>query len=124
MEKPPPHLSFVRGGDALGPSDAALYVGHDLLPLAPQVLELFGVVMIVQQRSVHLGNIEVVTVCDGSRCESTPFDPLDDGQDWHASTVDVRLIEYVLHDTGLLLRHLSYVMIRIRAHMNGMVIFA
>lgn len=61
-------------------------------------------------------------VCDGSRCESTSFDPLDDGQDWHASTVDVWLIEYVLHDAGLLLRHLSYAKIRTHAHMNGMVI--
>jgi hypothetical protein len=46
-EKPPPHLSFVRGGDAIGSGDTALYVGHDLLPLASQVLELSGVVVIV-----------------------------------------------------------------------------
>ena len=46
-EKSPPHLLSVGWSDALGPSDTALYVGHDLLPLASQVLELSGVVVIV-----------------------------------------------------------------------------
>jgi len=65
-----------------------------------------------------------MAVCDGLRCESTTFDPLNDSQDWHAPTVNVRFVEYVLYDTGLLLRHLFYVVMHLRLHeWNGHFMF-
>jgi hypothetical protein len=59
----------------------------------PKVLELARVVMVVEEGSVHFGDIEVVSVSDRCWLQPTAFDPLSDSQNRNSAALNVGLVE-------------------------------
>ena len=102
-ENPVAHVRLLT--DLFGVRRQVLVVIESRRPLALDRPHLFGVVVVVRQRAVDVGDVEVVAFCDRSRFESTALDTFPDELHRNPTLRDVGLVAQLPHDTGLLSAH-------------------